>query len=52
MRTNDIVDVFVAYTDKTGGKSRPVLIIKLTDAKVWLLKITSKYTEKSENIGK
>ncbi|WP_233185856.1 MULTISPECIES: hypothetical protein [unclassified Lactobacillus] len=26
MRTNDIVDVFVAYTDKTGGKSRPVLM--------------------------
>lgn len=52
MRTNDIVDVFVAYIIKTGGKSRLVLIIKLTDAKVWLLKITSKYTEKSENIRK
>ena len=29
MRTNDIVDVFVAYIIKTGGKSRLVLIIKL-----------------------
>ena len=52
MRTNDIVDVFVAYTDKTGGKSRPVLIIKLTDRKAWLLKITSKYSKKSKNIRK
>ena len=51
MRTNDIVDIYVAYIDKPGGKNRPVLIIKLLNSKAWLLKITSKYKEKSENIG-
>ena len=50
MRTNDIVDIYVAYIDKPGGKNRPVLIIKLLNSKAWLLKITSKYKEKSENI--
>ena len=52
MRTNDIVDIYVAYIDKPGGKNRPVLIIKLLNSKAWLLKITSKYKEKSENIRK
>ena len=46
MRTNDIVDIYVAYIDKPGGKNRPVLIIKLLNSKAWLLKITSKYKEK------
>ena len=50
MRTNDIVDIYIAYIDKPGGKNRPVLIIKLLNSKAWLLKITSKYKEKSENI--
>lgn len=29
MRTNDIVDVFVAYSESHGAKSRPILKIKL-----------------------
>ena len=52
MRTSDIVDVFVAYNESHGDKSRPVLIIKLTNEQVWLLKITSKYTKKSKKIRK
>lgn len=52
MRTNDIVDIYVGFVDKKGGKYRPVLIIKLTEDTAWLLKITSKYLNKSEFIRK
>lgn len=52
MKTNDIVDIFVAYTEKKGGKTRPVLVIKLTNERAWLLKITSQYLRKSEQIRK
>lgn len=52
MRNNDIIDIFVSFVDTDGGKARPVLIVKMTDDKVWILKITSKYSNKSPNIRK
>lgn len=52
MRTNDIIDIFVSYTESKSGKVRPVLIIQLTEKEAWILKITSKYKNKSKYIQK
>lgn len=52
MKTNDIIDIFVAFSQKPGGKTKPVLVIKLAKNKAWLLKITSKYVNKSDQIRK
>lgn len=47
---NDIATIYVAYTDKIGGKRRPVLLVDEDDTNLVFYRITSKYSNKSENI--
>lgn len=50
MKTNDIATAYIAYSDKVGGKRRPVLVVDDNDKALVCYRITSKYTNKSENI--
>lgn len=50
MKTNDIIIIYVAYTGTSGGKRRPVLVVKDLSGIVYLYRITSKYVNKSEKI--
>lgn len=50
MKINDIVDVFVSYSNAQDGKTRPVLIVALSNNKAIVLKITTKYDKKSKYI--
>ncbi|MEQ3474930.1 type II toxin-antitoxin system PemK/MazF family toxin [Enterococcus cecorum] len=47
---NDIATIYVAYSDKIGGKRRPVLLVDEDDTNLVFYRITSKYANKSENI--
>lgn len=40
----------MSFTDSTTGKLRPLYVIKTTDDKVLVYKITSKYQNKPEHI--
>lgn len=48
METNEIYTAYVAWS--TGGKRRPVLVIRDEYMQVYCYKITSKYKNKSETI--
>ena len=50
MRTNDLVSLYVSFVETNGGKSRPVLIRKVSEQTVEAFKITSKYQNKSAYI--
>ncbi|USJ85487.1 hypothetical protein KSF55_12125 [Lactiplantibacillus pentosus] len=47
MRTNDLISLYVSFVETNGGKSRPVLIRKVSEQTVEAYKITSKYQDKS-----
>lgn len=47
MRTNDLISLYVSFVETNGGKSRPVLIRKVSEQTVEAYKITSKYQNKS-----
>lgn len=48
MKTNDIYTAYVSWPG--GGKRRPVIIVQDTEDKVNVLKITTKYKNKSVRI--
>ncbi|GAW73166.1 hypothetical protein C5L28_002368 [Lentilactobacillus parakefiri] len=50
MRTNDLISLYVSFVETNGGKSRPVLIRKVSEQTVEAFKITSKYRNKSAYI--
>ncbi|KRL32494.1 hypothetical protein FD20_GL002608 [Liquorilactobacillus uvarum DSM 19971] len=50
MRTNDLISLYVSFVETNGGKSRPVLIRKVSEQTVEAFKITSKYQNKSAHI--
>ncbi|MCT3591380.1 hypothetical protein EFS21_12595, partial [Levilactobacillus brevis] len=50
MRTNDLVSLYVSFVETNGGKSRPVLIRRVSEQKVEAFKITSQYEKKSAYI--
>ncbi|EHN58634.1 hypothetical protein [Oenococcus kitaharae] len=50
MRTNDLVSLYVSFVETNGGKSRPVLIRRVSEQTVEAFKITSKYQNKSAYI--
>ncbi|RND65061.1 hypothetical protein FAM18123_00268 [Lacticaseibacillus paracasei] len=50
MRTNDLVSLYVSFVETNGGKSRPVLIRKVSEQTIEAFKITSKYQNKSAYI--
>jgi PemK-like protein. len=50
MNKDDVVTVYIAFSDGTGGKRRPVLVLKDESTKLLLYRITSKYKNKSKRI--
>lgn len=52
MKTSDAFFYFIPYDDSSKGKTRPVLVYKKEDGNYVLLRITSKYKNKSEPIKK
>lgn len=50
MRTNDLISLYVSFVETKGGKSRPVLIRKVSELTIQAFKITSKYQNKSAYI--
>lgn len=45
-----MVTVYISFSDGTGGKRLPVLILKNESKKLLLYRITSKYKSKSKHI--
>ncbi|MCI1974397.1 MAG: MazF family toxin-antitoxin system [Limosilactobacillus sp.] len=50
MKINEIYTAFVTW--QNGGKRRPILIIETENNEFYFLKVTSKYSNKSERIKK
>lgn len=50
MRTNDLVSLYVSFVETNGGKSRPILIRRVSEQTVEAFKITSQYEKKSPYI--
>ncbi|MGY2665423.1 type II toxin-antitoxin system PemK/MazF family toxin [Enterococcus faecium] len=50
MKPNEIVTVYVAFTDKNGGKRRPILVVSDKEDRVEFFGITSQYEKKSDQI--
>ena len=50
MRTNDLVSLYVSFVETNGGKSRPVLIRRVSEQTFETFKITSQYEKKSAYI--
>ncbi|MDR3241708.1 MAG: toxin-antitoxin system, toxin component, MazF family protein [Lactobacillaceae bacterium] len=50
MKSNDVVSVYIAYSDIHGGKRRPVLVVKLDEKYIYVLRITTKFANKSPQI--
>jgi hypothetical protein len=50
MRTNDLISLYISFVETKGGKSRPVLIRKVSELTIQAFKITSKYQNKSAYI--
>ena len=50
MRTNDLVSLYVSFVETNGGKSRTVLIRRVSEQTVEAFKITSQYEKKSAYI--
>ncbi|MGX4645712.1 hypothetical protein [Holzapfeliella sp. JNUCC 80] len=49
---NDVSIAFVQFSDKSGGKSRPVLVLTVSNAVISALALTSQYDKKSSVIKK
>ncbi|GEK88605.1 hypothetical protein SAMN04488100_11428 [Alkalibacterium putridalgicola] len=49
---NDVVGLYVSYLDGTGGKRRPVLILKTYKEELSFFRLTSQYESKSSKIRK
>lgn len=49
-KKGDILSLRVAFVDKSGGKSRPVVIDKSSGSQLEVFRITSKYKDKSKFI--
>ena len=47
---NDVVAVYVAFTDKPGGKRRPILVIRFVGDNVYFFSLTSQYAKKSATV--
>lgn len=47
---NDVVALYLAFSDGTGGKRRPILIVKNNHGLIDFMSITSQYTNKSSYI--
>lgn len=47
---NDVISLFVRFVDKSGGKSRPVLVYKEGDEVLQFFSITSQFEKKSAYI--
>ncbi|HFD1725296.1 TPA: hypothetical protein QFM54_001869 [Enterococcus faecium] len=45
--SNDIISLYVAYVDGSGGKKRPVLVRQTSGNKIDVFRITSKFSNKS-----
>lgn len=43
MRTNDLVSLYVSFVETNGGRSRSVLIRRVSEQTVEVFKITSQY---------
>lgn len=52
MRPMDIYVADVPFDDKDASKLRPALVVKVSNSRVNVFKITTKYKKKSENIKK
>ncbi|WP_312540725.1 type II toxin-antitoxin system PemK/MazF family toxin [Enterococcus sp.] len=50
MKTNEIVTVYVGFAHKTGGKRRPILVLRDPKDRIEFFGITSQYESKSESI--
>ncbi|HAQ6469939.1 type II toxin-antitoxin system PemK/MazF family toxin [Enterococcus faecalis] len=50
MKPNEIVTVYVAFTDKNDGKRRPILVVSDKEDRVEFFGITSQYEKKSDRI--
>lgn len=50
MKTNDLITHFMAYADEKSGKVRPLYVIKATEDKVLVFKISSQYEKKPAHI--
>jgi hypothetical protein len=50
MKNNDVAIAYVAYDDGSGGKKRPVLILKEVASDVMVMRFTTKYDNKSQRI--
>lgn len=48
MKINEIYTAFVAW--QSGGKRRPVLIVRTEEKEFYFFRVTSKYANKSEQI--
>lgn len=49
-KENDVITMYVAHVDDSGGSNRPALVRKLSDNTLEFYKITTRYKDKSENI--
>lgn len=47
---HSVAFAYVEYSDGSGGKRRPVIVMSLDDEEITFYKITSKYFNKSEYI--
>lgn len=50
MNKSELVSIYVAFTDVSGGKRRPVLITKHSENILHFYRLTSKYDNKSAKI--
>ncbi|EOD7438572.1 type II toxin-antitoxin system PemK/MazF family toxin [Enterococcus faecium] len=50
MKPNDIVTVYVAFTNKKGGKRRPILVVADKEERIEFFGITSQFENKSDRI--
>lgn len=48
MKTNDVVTQYVYFTQQSGGKTRPVLVVAANDDQFLAYKITTKFQSKSK----
>ena len=52
IKSNDVVSIFVTFVDSNKGKTRPALVVKTDETTLTILRITSKYENKSNTIKK
>ena len=45
MAIKDVITAYISFEEQPGGKTRPILILKIQDEIFFTLKITSKYNQ-------